>query len=78
MKMWFILVVLTLASLTVSASVDDCPGYVATNVTNSTTSFTASLTLAGTACNAFGEDIQDLQLVVEYQSGKQSDNIERR
>ncbi len=31
-------------------------------------SMTASLTLQGSACNAFGYDIKDLQLMVEYQS----------
>ena len=30
---------------------------------------TADLSLAGTACNAYGDDISDLTLTVEYQTG---------
>lgn len=45
-----------------------CPGYTASNVQESSTGVTASLTLAGSACNAYGNDIVDLVLSVEYQS----------
>ena len=45
-----------------------CPGYFASNVVRNTLGLTASLTLAGTACNAYGNDIVSLNLTVEYQS----------
>ena len=45
-----------------------CPGYTASNVQESTSGLTADLTLAGKACNSYGNDIQDLTLSVEYQS----------
>jgi len=44
-----------------------CPGYKASNVANTATGFTADLTLAGPACNTYGNDIYDLTLLVEYQ-----------
>lgn len=52
-------------------TVDQCPGYSASNVQfsgNKTVS--ADLSLAGTACNAYGTDLTDLKLLVEYQTGK--------
>ena len=49
--------------------VDSCPGYVAKNVVRSATSLTADLKLAGLACNTYGTDIDNLKLVVEYESG---------
>ncbi|EXJ87313.1 alpha-glucosidase [Capronia epimyces CBS 606.96] len=45
-----------------------CPGYTASNVKTSTSGVTAHLTLAGTACNVYGTDVQDLDLLVEYQT----------
>ena len=45
-----------------------CPGYRASNVRNNNHGFTADLTLAGQPCNAFGTDIKDLSLVVDYQA----------
>ncbi|KAK4944855.1 hypothetical protein LTR10_015774 [Elasticomyces elasticus] len=45
-----------------------CPGYNASSVKTSSTGLTAHLTLAGSACNAYGTDIQDLNLTVEYQT----------
>ncbi|KAJ5151580.1 hypothetical protein N7492_009875 [Penicillium capsulatum] len=45
-----------------------CPGYVATHVRQSRHGLTASLVLAGDACNAYGTDIQSLNLTVEYQT----------
>ena len=50
-------------------SLDDCPGYKASNVQNDSSRVTADLTLAGTACNVYGEDLTDLKLEVEYQTG---------
>lgn len=52
------------------ASLDTCPGYTASNVKNDGSTVTADLTLAGTACNAYGKDLKDLKLLVEYQTGK--------
>ena len=63
---------LTLPALAVSASIEDCPGYAATNITQNANSLTATLSLAGDACNVYGDDIADLQLLVEYQPGKAS------
>lgn len=45
-----------------------CPGYKASNLVNTTQGFTADLTIAGTNCQAFGNDIADLTLEVSYQS----------
>ncbi|KAJ5204969.1 alpha/beta-glucosidase agdC [Penicillium cinerascens] len=44
-----------------------CPGYKAINANKQGLSFTADLTLNGDPCNAYGEDLQDLKLLVEYQ-----------
>lgn len=52
-----------------AASIDDCPGYAATNVLETATGLTADLTIAGTPCNAYGYDLGDLKLLVEYQTG---------
>jgi alpha-glucosidase len=56
--------------LTRRAAVDSCPGYTASNVVTTDSSLTADLTLAGAACNAYSDDIKDLKLLVEYQTGK--------
>lgn len=53
-----------------AASVDDCPGYAATNIVETDTGLTADLNLAGTGCNIYGYDIGALKLLVEYQTGK--------
>ncbi|KAJ9620483.1 hypothetical protein H2203_007689 [Taxawa tesnikishii (nom. ined.)] len=45
-----------------------CPGYQASNFVNTTQGFTADLTIAGEDCSAYGNDIVDLTLVVEYQT----------
>ena len=45
-----------------------CPGYRASNLQASSTGLTASLTLAGNACNVYGTDIRQLKLKVEYQT----------
>jgi alpha-glucosidase len=52
-----------------SSLLDKCPGYTASNVQNDGSTVTADLTLAGTACNAYGEDLTKLKLLVEYQTG---------
>ncbi|KAL8810111.1 MAG: hypothetical protein Q9200_002841 [Gallowayella weberi] len=45
-----------------------CPGYNATNVQRTAFGLTAILTLAGSACNVYGTDVETLNLTVEYQS----------
>jgi hypothetical protein len=50
-------------------SPDDCPGYKASNVVTSDSGLTATLTLAGTACNVYGTDVQTLKLEVTAESG---------
>lgn len=56
-------------SATVQASnLDACPGYRAHNVVKTDSALTADLSLAGTACNVYSEDLQELKLVVEYQT----------
>lgn len=45
-----------------------CPGYKASNVANTNSGFTADLTIAGANCQAFGNDIANLVLEVNYQA----------
>ncbi|KAK3678865.1 hypothetical protein LTR78_001318 [Recurvomyces mirabilis] len=45
-----------------------CPGYKASGLTNTSSGFTADLTIAGADCAAFGNDIADLVLEVVYQT----------
>ena len=45
-----------------------CPGYIASNVIRDLLGWTATLTLAGPACNVYGNDIDTLNLTVQYQS----------
>lgn len=45
-----------------------CPGYIASNVVRTPIGLTATLKLAGKACNVYGTDIDTLNLTVEYQS----------
>jgi hypothetical protein len=52
------------------ATRDSCPGYSASGVIQTATGLTADLTLAGAACNVYGNDIQNLKLTVNYDSGK--------
>lgn len=47
---------------------DFCPGYIAMNVARNALGLTATLELAGMACNVYGNDIDILNLTVEYQS----------
>ncbi|KAF2177647.1 glycoside hydrolase family 31 protein [Zopfia rhizophila CBS 207.26] len=49
---------------------DVCPGYKASNVQEDENGLTATLTLAGESCNAYGNDIKELNLKVEYQAAK--------
>lgn len=60
-----------LASLRSVASqgLSSCPGYTASDVAQTDSGLTASLTLAGDGCNVYGYDLPDLTLLVEYQTG---------
>lgn len=53
-----------------NATLGSCPGYKASGIETTANGLTASLTLAGTACNVYGTDLEELTLTVEYQSGK--------
>ncbi|KAL4970759.1 glycosyl hydrolases family 31-domain-containing protein [Aspergillus stella-maris] len=44
-----------------------CPGYIASNVQQTSNGFTASLGLAGDSCNVYGTDVKSLTLEVQYQ-----------
>ena len=45
-----------------------CPGYKGSKVKRTVNGLTATLTLAGAPCNAYGNDIESLNLTVEYQA----------
>jgi alpha-glucosidase len=45
-----------------------CPGYKASNIAQTGHGFTADLTIAGANCQAFGNDVADLVLEVQYQA----------
>lgn len=53
-----------------NTSLDGCPGYKASNIEDNGSTFTADLFLAGKPCHAYGRDLVDLKLEVEYQTGK--------
>ncbi|KAL8831868.1 MAG: hypothetical protein Q9191_000620 [Dirinaria sp. TL-2023a] len=58
----------TISDPTAPIAQDLCPGYKALNVEATAHGYTADLTLAGEPCHAYGNDIVDLSLVVEYQN----------
>ena len=45
-----------------------CPGYIASNAVDTDFGLIAQLSLAGPACNVYGNDIDYLSLTVEYQA----------
>lgn len=54
-----------------SLPIDQCPGYSASNIqTSEGQVVSADLSLAGTACNTYGTDLDSLVLAVEYINGK--------
>lgn len=63
-----LLVPFAVAGTVAKRDVSQCPGYQASNVVQSGSSITAQLTLAGTPCNAYGNDLSNLTLRVEYQT----------
>lgn len=64
------LILASSAALVVGQDITTCPGYSASNIQQTANGLTADLTLAGEACNAYGTDLPNLTLTVEYQSGK--------
>lgn len=52
-----------------STPASQCPGYRATNVLQGDSYLVADLVLIGN-CSAYGRDISNLRLLVEYQTGK--------
>jgi hypothetical protein len=63
------LTAVALAAWSVHAQTSTCPGYTASNVTTTDIGLTAQLTLAGPACDSYGIDLENLLLLVEYQTG---------
>ena len=55
--------------LVATAAVEDCPGYTVSGLVQDGQTLKADLKLAGTACNVYGDDLKDLKLLVEYQTG---------
>ncbi|KJA17650.1 glycoside hydrolase family 31 protein [Hypholoma sublateritium FD-334 SS-4] len=56
------------ANFTPSLDVSGCSGYTLRSVKQTNTGLTASLDLAGPACNAFGQDIANLTIQVTYET----------
>lgn len=52
-----------------AANVESCPGYTASKVVHTGSGLTAKLKLGGKACNAYGTDLKELHLKVEYETG---------
>ena len=69
----FALAVVSATSIVPRANSNDplasCPGYTASNVKTTSSGLTADLSLAGTACNAYGDDLKQLTLEVVYETG---------
>lgn len=54
-----------------SSNSNSCTGYTASNVKTDDSSLTADLHFGDqSSCNLFGEDLKDLKLLVEYQTGQ--------
>lgn len=66
----FIHLIPILGAAVVADVTDSCPGYTVSNVQQTQGTITADLTLSGTACNVYGTDVENLKLLVEYQTGK--------
>lgn len=47
-----------------------CPGYKASNVKTTASNLTADLSLAGTACNVYSDDLKSLTLQVTYDNSQ--------
>ena len=64
------------AAVPSSVPTDKCPGYKASHIKTSPNSVTADLTLAGEGCNAYGTDLENLKLVVNYETSKRPSTTE--
>lgn len=64
-----LLLTAALAAWSVHGQSFECPGYTASDVVTTDNGLTAQLTLAGPACNSYGIDLENLTLLVEYQTG---------
>lgn len=58
------------AVLGTRSDISECPGYKALNINEQGSSLRADLVLNGDPCNAYGEDLQNLKLLMEYQTGQ--------
>lgn len=52
------------------SDLNECPGYKALNVNEQGSTLTADLVLNGDPCDVYGQDLQSLKLLVEYQTGE--------
>lgn len=52
------------------SDITECPGYKALNINEQSSTLTADLVLNGDPCDFYGQDLQSLKLLVEYQNGK--------
>ncbi|KAI9738956.1 MAG: hypothetical protein M1818_005270 [Claussenomyces sp. TS43310] len=57
----------TLSSPSSNDPLSTCPGYKASNIQTTFSGLTADLTLAGPACNVYGDDLESLKLTVVYE-----------
>lgn len=62
--------ILLAATAAVAQAQNNCPGYTASDVKQTSTGVTADLRLAGKPCHVYGTDLPNLTLTVEYQTGK--------
>lgn len=67
--MRFLIILLAYTARAFAASIENCPGYTASNIVDADGTLTADLTLSGDACNIYSTDLPDLTLLVEYQTG---------
>ncbi|KAK2855535.1 hypothetical protein FQN49_005102, partial [Arthroderma sp. PD_2] len=58
----------TALSASTPQSLENCPGYKASNIRDDGHTLRADLQLAGEGCNVYGDDIRRLKLRVEYQT----------
>lgn len=71
-KAWTSIVIGTIVSTVHGATIENCLGYSASHVRQSFNGLVADLTLIGSPCNIYGDDIKNLKLQVDYQGGKLS------
>lgn len=73
---WLILAIAAVSSSSIlpRTTSDDplasCPGYKASNIQTTPSTLNADLSLAGAACNVYGNDLKSLTLQVVYENGK--------